>query len=99
MTGNMIEIYIRQLVREEVQKALSEMCITEKKESPVNQYPPFLTVEEAASIMRLGRNTVYEMAHDPTFPAIREGRKIRIPTQALFSWLESRQQNNMAREA
>ena len=98
MSDNIIELYIRQLVREEVKKVISETR-TEQKESLVSQYPPFLTVEEAASIMRLGRNTVYEMAHDPTFPAIREGRKIRIPTQALFNWLESRQQNNMAREA
>lgn len=48
---------------------------------------PFLTVEETAAVLRIGRNTCYELIRQGQIPHIRLGRTIRIPTHALMSWL------------
>lgn len=49
--------------------------------------PPLLTVEEAADILRIGRNTCYELVRQGQIPHIRLGRLIRVPKHALMSWL------------
>ncbi|MED0680646.1 helix-turn-helix domain-containing protein [Aneurinibacillus thermoaerophilus] len=94
MIDDIIKLYIQQQVQEEVKKALSEHSAGQA-EKRNNNYPPYLTVPEVASIMRLGKNKVYDLAHDPTFPAFKEGRKIRIPTNAFFNWLESRHESEL----
>jgi excisionase family DNA binding protein len=49
--------------------------------------PPLLTVEEAAEILRIGRNTCYELVRQGQIPHLRLGRLIRVPKHALMSWL------------
>lgn len=92
MIDDIIKLYIQQQVQEEVKKALSEHSAGQAAIQS-SDYPPYLTVPEAASIMRLGKNKVYELAHDPTFPTVREGRKILIPRNGLINWMESRCEN------
>ena len=46
-----------------------------------------LTVEEAASLLRIGRNTCYELVRQGRVPSIRLGRLIRVPRHALVNWL------------
>lgn len=47
----------------------------------------FLTVEELAAFLRIGRSKAYELCHQPDFPAIRIGRTIRISREAFLAWL------------
>ena len=49
--------------------------------------PLLLTVEQTAKLLQLGRDTVYNLTHIPSFPAIRIGRNVRINRDQLQSWL------------
>lgn len=46
-----------------------------------------LTVEEAATVLRIGRNMCYELIRRGEIPAIRLGRLIRVPSHALNRWI------------
>ena len=55
--------------------------------------PDFLTVEEAAAILRIGRTAAYEQARRylatggaEGLPVIRVGRQLRVPRAALEAW-------------
>jgi excisionase family DNA binding protein len=50
---------------------------------PLAGLPHVLNVREAAGILRVGRNQLYEAVARGELPAIRIGRTIRIPTSAL----------------
>jgi predicted DNA-binding transcriptional regulator AlpA len=58
--------------------------------------PDILTVIEAAQILRVGKNRMYELCKIEGFPKIILGseRGIRIPKQALILWIENRITNN-----
>ena len=49
--------------------------------------PLTLTVEEASQILRVGRNTAYELVRCGKLPSVRVGKQIRIPRQALLDYL------------
>ena len=46
-----------------------------------------MTVQEAARVLRIGRNTCYELIRRGQLPHIRLGRLIRVPRHALMLWL------------
>jgi excisionase family DNA binding protein len=46
-----------------------------------------LTVREAAAILRVGRNQLYQAVERGQLRAVRIGRSIRIPKQALLDLL------------
>jgi excisionase family DNA binding protein len=46
-----------------------------------------LTAREAAAILRIGRNQLYQAVASGQLHAIRIGRSIRTPTQALLDLL------------
>ncbi|WP_202882518.1 helix-turn-helix domain-containing protein [Gracilibacillus saliphilus] len=85
-----MEESIRQIIREENEKHLEN--IKELLQSHgYKESPRFLTVREAAEILRIGRNATYELCHQSEhnhFPVIREGNKIRIPYTALMNWID-----------
>lgn len=87
-----MEESIRQIIREENEKHLND--IKELLQSHgYKESPRFLTVHEAAEILRIGRNATYELCHQTEhngFPCIREGKKIRIPFTALMNWIEQK---------
>lgn len=56
-----------------------------------NSLPPILTVEEVASILRIGRNAAYCLVKNGGITSIRVGRSIRIPRKALLQFLEPAQ--------
>ena len=45
--------------------------------------PPFLTIEEAARMLRIGRTAAYEAAQRGELPTVRFGRRLRVPRHAL----------------
>lgn len=59
----------------------------------VNALPQFLTVEEAASVVRIGRTAAYQLAarYEATdgregLPVVRFGRLLRVPRARLEDW-------------
>jgi excisionase family DNA binding protein len=60
----------------------------------MKELPDFLTVEEAAEILRIGRTAAYEQTRryeetggEAGIPVIRVGRLMRVPRMALERWL------------
>lgn len=49
--------------------------------------PSMLTVQEAAALMRVGRDTAYSLVAERRIPSVRLGRQIRIPRTALLAHL------------
>ncbi|MFZ5769771.1 MAG: helix-turn-helix domain-containing protein [Bacillota bacterium] len=49
------------------------------------ELPQFLTVEEAARLLRLKRSTAYELVRRGFIPSIRLGRFIRVPRDRLLA--------------
>lgn len=50
----------------------------------------FITVEEMAQLLRIGRNAAYNLVLCEGFPSYRFGRKnIRIFKEALLEWIKS----------
>jgi hypothetical protein len=68
---------------------------TSQKDSAPSATPPdFLTVDEAARIIRIGRTTAYDIArvYEATdgadgLPVIRLGKQLRVPRCRLEDWL------------
>lgn len=53
--------------------------------APASQTPPpFLTVQEVATYLRIGRNQCYAAIARGEIPAIRVGRSVRVPRAALL---------------
>lgn len=62
-------------------------------EERMSDLPDFLTVEEAARVLRIGRNAAYEQTRlfeetggQKGIPVIRVGRLMRVPRAALERW-------------
>lgn len=53
----------------------------------MDELPAFLTVPEAARVLRLKRSTAYELVRQGAIPSIRLGRQIRVPRDRLLAWL------------
>jgi len=49
-----------------------------------------LKVEDAASILSVGRSKAYAMAAAGELPSIRIGRSVRVPVAALEAWINER---------
>ncbi len=48
-----------------------------------------LRVEEVAELLSLGRSKTYELIASGVLPAVRLGRCVRVPADALHRWLEA----------
>lgn len=48
-----------------------------------------ISVPEAARLLGLGRNSVYEAVRRGEVPAVRVGRRLVVPIRALEEWLEA----------
>jgi len=61
---------------------------TGREEVPMEDEPRFLTVPEAAQLLRINRGRAYEMANNGTLPGvIRIGRTIRVDRERLIAGL------------
>jgi excisionase family DNA binding protein len=52
-------------------------------QTPLEDLPPSLTVEEWRIFMRIGRSSAYDLIRRGLVPAIRWGRSVRIPVEAV----------------
>jgi len=51
--------------------------------------PEFLSVPEAAALLRIGERTAYKVVRDGEVPAIKVGGQWRIHRPTLMRWAES----------
>jgi len=49
--------------------------------------PLTLTVEEAGQVLRIGRNTAYEIVRCGKLRSVKVGKQLRIPKQAIMDYL------------
>ncbi|GEN87206.1 helix-turn-helix domain-containing protein [Oceanobacillus sojae] len=85
-----MEESIRQIIREENEKHLQDI---EKmlQSHGYKAQPKFLTVEETAEILRIGRTATYELCRQSEhngLPVVKDGYKIRIPYNGLMTWID-----------
>ncbi len=46
-----------------------------------------LTVQDIAKLLKIGKNTAYELVRQPGFPAIKIGSRIKTTEALLNEWL------------
>lgn len=49
--------------------------------------PDMLTVRQVANLLRIGRNTAYELVRAGLVPSVKIGRQIRISKQAVIDYI------------
>jgi excisionase family DNA binding protein len=52
----------------------------------------YLKVPEVAEILRIARNTVYQLVGEGEIPSVRIGRSVRVSRKELERWLEEQRQ-------
>ncbi len=57
--------------------------------SSLDDLPLIMRVEELMPILRIGRNTAYELVRSGQIKSIKIGRQLRVPKQAIMGYLES----------
>ena len=68
---------------------IAPIDLADPSTSAMATLPEVLTVREAAAILRVGRNQLYQAVARGELGAVRIGRSIRIPKQALLDLLAS----------
>lgn len=58
--------------------------------------PAFMSIREVAAAMGLSETRVYALISEGSIPALREGRRIRVPRVAFERWLEEQAQRALA---
>ena len=53
------------------------------------ELPLLLRPKEAAQLLGIGTQTVYQLARAGEIPVLHIGKSVRIPRKALVAWLES----------
>jgi hypothetical protein len=85
-----LDTHLEELIKKAIAPLVQEI---QELKSQIKQrdYPPTLTVKQAAEIANRGTAFIYESAHDPSFPKIQgEGGKITIPTDLYLEWLRKK---------
>ena len=49
--------------------------------------PRTYSVAEAAQVLGVSRQMVYELCRTESFPSLRLGKRIRIPIESLHDWI------------
>jgi len=64
--------------------------MSETASQQVPRPEPLWTVRDMQSLLRLGRNTVYDLATRGVLPSIRIGSRVRFEPVKIRAWLEAR---------
>jgi excisionase family DNA binding protein len=54
------------------------------------QYHDVVTVEELTEMLKIGRNTAYELVRAGVIRSIKIGKSIRVPKDAIIAYLTTR---------
>ena len=60
----------------------------------LSDFPEILTTEEAADILRVGYNTLYDLLQSGKLKAYRNGRIWRIPKRSVIEYIIERSKLN-----
>jgi len=52
-----------------------------------DKYSDIVTVDELAEMLKIGRNTTYELVRSGAIQSVRVGRKIRVTKQAVVAYM------------
>ena len=55
----------------------------------IQDLPLTLNAHEVASVLRISKSKVYELARTESFPAIRIGNRVVIPRDKLIVWMNA----------
>jgi excisionase family DNA binding protein len=64
-----------------------------RTENVTAQEPLLLTLNQASTLLNLGRTTLYRLINQEGLPVMRFGRSVRIHPVHLREWLEQREQS------
>ena len=81
---------LRQIVREEISAALSNLSLPNNQ----NKSPEYLKVKEAAKFLHKSQTKVYEYLRKPGFPAIKIDGTYLIPKDALIQWMNEQKEKS-----
>ncbi|WP_066639194.1 helix-turn-helix domain-containing protein [Desulfolucanica intricata] len=59
-----------------------------------NDLPMIMTVELTAQVLGLNKGTVYEMIRQKRIPAVKVGRRLLVPRDALLDWITKEAMDN-----
>lgn len=62
--------------------------VTVTPQTPIEELPQFLTVEEWRIFMRIGRSSAYDLIRQGLVPVIRWGRTVRISREAVMRFVD-----------
>jgi excisionase family DNA binding protein len=63
--------------------------MNEELVADLEQLPCVLRVEEVAALLRIGRNSAYELIRQGVLPSLRLGRRLVVPKQSLVRVLDN----------
>lgn len=72
----------------EASEGAEDATLSDRDPRGSDERPPVLTITEAASLLRISRNSAYEAARRGEIPTIRLGRRLLVPRAALERLLE-----------
>lgn len=55
----------------------------------VEALPLVMTPMDVAAVLKISRNTAYELVHRDSFPSLKVGKQYRIPRDKFINWLDS----------
>jgi excisionase family DNA binding protein len=61
-----------------------------RTEEAMDEGPRLITVPEAARVLGLGRSKTWQLVQRGELPVVRIGRSVRVPTDALATWVRRR---------
>lgn len=80
--------YYRLIINDEVANIEISYHNTEGAEKDMlDQYEAIITIEELQEILNIGRNTAYTLLKNGAIPALRVGKKWKIPKDAVVYYL------------
>lgn len=53
----------------------------------VEALPLVMTPMDVAAVLKISRNTAYELVHRDSFPSLKVGKQYRIPRDKFINWL------------
>jgi excisionase family DNA binding protein len=62
----------------------------------MNDLPLVLKIPDLMRVLSISRTLAYEVIHRQGFPAVRIGRTVRIPRDALMKWIEEQASKSAA---
>jgi excisionase family DNA binding protein len=74
---------VRNMLREEVKKALNE-----SPQLQGNQLPEYLTIQELSEMINLAVPSIYGMVHRKQIPYVKRGKKLIFEKSQIEEWLK-----------